>query len=146
MHALPRSRFARHFVSMQVICPSYGRTGTNSMRLALEILGFGPCYHSEFSNSCCHWPCPQEALVNPNHGFDVRMTTCLDLYYLFPPSGGEVRSMVSFSAQLRLHCMQWRSEVDHECASCGDSLARCSRTSPIREVLDEQKLRKIGNA
>lgn len=33
--------------TVQVVCPSYGRTGTLSMKAALEILGFGPCYHSE---------------------------------------------------------------------------------------------------
>eukprot|EP00752_Nemacystus_decipiens_P016793 g15030.t1 len=31
--------------TLQVVCPSYGRTGTKSMQAALEILGFGPCYH-----------------------------------------------------------------------------------------------------
>lgn len=35
--------------TLQVVCPSYGRTGTKSMQAALHILGFGPCYHSE----CC---------------------------------------------------------------------------------------------
>ncbi|CAN0418775.1 unnamed protein product, partial [Ectocarpus sp. 13 AM-2016] len=33
--------------TLQVVCPNYGRTGTKSMKAALEILGFGPCYHSE---------------------------------------------------------------------------------------------------
>ncbi|CAM9525223.1 unnamed protein product, partial [Hapterophycus canaliculatus] len=37
--------------SVQVMCPSYGRTGTMSMKTALEILGFGPCYHSEFGDN-----------------------------------------------------------------------------------------------
>ncbi|CAM9215601.1 unnamed protein product [Ectocarpus sp. 12 AP-2014] len=31
--------------TLQVVCPNYGRTGTKSMKAALEILGFGPCYH-----------------------------------------------------------------------------------------------------
>ncbi|CAM9988281.1 unnamed protein product [Pylaiella littoralis] len=31
--------------TVQVVCPSYGRTGTMSMKAALQILGFGPCYH-----------------------------------------------------------------------------------------------------
>lgn len=30
---------------MQVIGAGFGRTGTNSMKAALEQLGFGPCYH-----------------------------------------------------------------------------------------------------
>lgn len=33
--------------TLKVVCPSYGRTGTTSMLAALEILGFGPCYHCE---------------------------------------------------------------------------------------------------
>ena len=35
-------------MTIKVICPGYGRTGTNSLKEALEILGFGPSYHSEF--------------------------------------------------------------------------------------------------
>lgn len=30
---------------MDVIGTGFGRTGTDSMRMALEILGFGPCHH-----------------------------------------------------------------------------------------------------
>ncbi|MEV0621137.1 sulfotransferase family protein [Nonomuraea sp. NPDC050404] len=30
---------------MQVIGAGFGRTGTRSMKAALELLGFGPCYH-----------------------------------------------------------------------------------------------------
>lgn len=30
---------------MQIIGAGFGRTGTKSMKLALEQLGFGPCYH-----------------------------------------------------------------------------------------------------
>lgn len=30
---------------MQIIGASFGRTGTTSMRIALNHLGFGPCYH-----------------------------------------------------------------------------------------------------
>eukprot|EP00903_Cladosiphon_okamuranus_P017623 g16233.t1 len=33
--------------TLEVVCPSYGRTGTMSMKAALEILGFGPCYHMD---------------------------------------------------------------------------------------------------
>jgi hypothetical protein len=32
-------------VQLDVICAGMGRTGTLSLRLALETLGFGPCYH-----------------------------------------------------------------------------------------------------
>jgi hypothetical protein len=30
---------------LEVIGPGFGRTGTNSLRIALEHLGFGPCHH-----------------------------------------------------------------------------------------------------
>ena len=30
---------------MEIIGPGFGRTGTNSLKLALEHLGFGPCHH-----------------------------------------------------------------------------------------------------
>ena len=30
---------------MKVIGAGFGRTGTSSLQTALEILGFGPCYH-----------------------------------------------------------------------------------------------------
>ena len=32
-------------MSIKVIGPAFGRTGTDSMREALTILGFGPCHH-----------------------------------------------------------------------------------------------------
>ena len=32
-------------MSLEVIGAGFGRTGTESMNLALERLGFGPCYH-----------------------------------------------------------------------------------------------------
>jgi Sulfotransferase domain len=32
-------------MSIQVIGAGFGRTGTDSMREALTILGFGPCHH-----------------------------------------------------------------------------------------------------
>jgi len=34
-------------VSLEVIGAGFGRTGTMSLKLALENLGFGPCYHME---------------------------------------------------------------------------------------------------
>lgn len=30
---------------MEIIGAGFGRTGTNSLKLAIEKLGFGPCYH-----------------------------------------------------------------------------------------------------
>jgi hypothetical protein len=32
-------------MNLEVIGASFGRTGTMSMKAALEELGFGPCYH-----------------------------------------------------------------------------------------------------
>ncbi len=32
-------------MTLKVISIRFGRTGTDSMREALEILGFGPCHH-----------------------------------------------------------------------------------------------------
>jgi hypothetical protein len=32
-------------MTLKVIGPAFGRTGTDSMREALKILGFGPCHH-----------------------------------------------------------------------------------------------------
>ena len=32
-------------MALQVIGTGFGRTGTDSMRGALNILGFGPCHH-----------------------------------------------------------------------------------------------------
>jgi Sulfotransferase domain len=33
------------YVPLEIIGPGFGRTGTNSLKLALENLGFGPCHH-----------------------------------------------------------------------------------------------------
>jgi Sulfotransferase domain len=32
-------------MALEIIGPGFGRTGTNSIKLALEWLGFGPCHH-----------------------------------------------------------------------------------------------------
>ena len=32
-------------MTLEVIGASFGRTGTMSLKVALEELGFGPCYH-----------------------------------------------------------------------------------------------------
>ncbi len=32
-------------VTLRIISPGFGRTGTHSLKLALEELGFGPCHH-----------------------------------------------------------------------------------------------------
>lgn len=44
---------------MKIIGAAYGRTGTKSLQIALEILGFGKCYHMEKllrnPNGVGHW-------------------------------------------------------------------------------------------
>jgi hypothetical protein len=40
-----KEKHSRAAVKVQVIGASFGRTGTSSFKKALEILGFGPCYH-----------------------------------------------------------------------------------------------------
>lgn len=46
-------------MALEVIGPGFGRTGTNSLRRALEILGFGPCHHmyevEEHPELLPHW-------------------------------------------------------------------------------------------
>ncbi len=32
-------------MTLRIIGAGFGRTGTNSLKLALEHLGFGPCHH-----------------------------------------------------------------------------------------------------
>ena len=32
-------------MSLKIVGAALGRTGTNSLKLALEHLGFGPCHH-----------------------------------------------------------------------------------------------------
>ena len=32
-------------MALEIIGPGFGRTGTHSLKLALERLGFGPCHH-----------------------------------------------------------------------------------------------------
>jgi len=44
-------------MALKVIGVGKGRTGTVSLKLALERLGFGPCYHmSELMRNPTHWP------------------------------------------------------------------------------------------
>lgn len=38
-------------MGLSVIGAGFGRTGTDSMKLALEILGFGPCHHMKEVNT-----------------------------------------------------------------------------------------------
>ena len=38
-------------MSLSVIGAGFGRTGTESMKTALEILGFGPCHHMKELNA-----------------------------------------------------------------------------------------------
>ena len=38
-------------MTLKVIGAGFGRTGTMSLKLALEALGFGPCYHMAECNA-----------------------------------------------------------------------------------------------
>ncbi|RUZ78575.1 sulfotransferase family protein, partial [Mesorhizobium sp. M7A.F.Ca.CA.001.14.1.1] len=38
-------------MAFSVIGAGFGRTGTHTLNLALEMLGFGPCHHMEDVNS-----------------------------------------------------------------------------------------------
>lgn len=42
-------------MSLEIIGAGFGRTGTSSLKVALETLGFAPCYHMT------------EVLSNPGH-------------------------------------------------------------------------------
>ncbi len=50
-----QGRLARRQARLEVIGAGFGRTGTMSLKLALEQLGFGPCYHMT------------EIVENPHH-------------------------------------------------------------------------------
>lgn len=43
-------------ISLQVIGAGFGRTGTTSLKKALEILGLGPCYHMQTAMTRLHHP------------------------------------------------------------------------------------------
>lgn len=50
---------------LKVIGAGEGRTGTVSLKLALEQLGFGPCYHmSDFVGTPSHWPAWERVFDN----------------------------------------------------------------------------------
>jgi hypothetical protein len=79
---------------MKVIGSGFGRTGTLSLKIALEVLGFGPCYHMEM------------VLRNPEHirswgdlarGRDVDVPTLLS----------EFQSCVDFPA-----CLHYQQLLD----------------------------------
>jgi len=45
-----------HATSLQVIGAGFGRTGTTSLKKALEVLGLGPCYHMQTAMTWPHHP------------------------------------------------------------------------------------------
>jgi hypothetical protein len=48
---------------LKVIGAGMGRTGTMSLKLALERLGVGPCYHgADLVSNAVHWPLWQQAI------------------------------------------------------------------------------------
>lgn len=79
---------------LHVVGTGFGRTGTLSLKLALERLGFGPTYHM------------QEVLKRPSHlraWVAYARDEPVDLRTLL----GDFRSTVDYPA-----CMAWRSLVD----------------------------------
>lgn len=59
-------------MSLQIVGAGYGRTGTNSLKLALEQLGFGPCHHmfevrDDFERQVVFW---EDALVGKAMDWD----------------------------------------------------------------------------
>jgi hypothetical protein len=57
---------------LKVIGAGMGRTGTMSLKLALERIGFGPCYHgSDLGSNPHHWPLWQSAIDGQLPDFEV---------------------------------------------------------------------------
>lgn len=84
---------------MHVIGSGFGRTGTTSMKAALELLGFGPCYHM------------QEVFKRPSHARAWgrwRPGTSPDLDRLF----GNFSAAVDFPA-----CLVYDQLLDHSPAA-----------------------------
>ena len=59
-------------MSLDVIAIGLGRTGTTSLKLALEELGFGPCFHMmELMRNPASWPLWQRACRGEDIDWDV---------------------------------------------------------------------------
>ncbi len=59
-------------MSLKIVGAGYGRTGTNSLKLALEQLGFGPCHHmfevrDNFEEQVVYW---EDALAGKQMDWD----------------------------------------------------------------------------
>ena len=73
---------------MKVIGAGLPRTATTSQKIALEMLGLGPCYHMvNVLSDLTLVPGWRRALV-PALALGVLLLAALPLYY--PPSGGAV--------------------------------------------------------
>jgi Sulfotransferase domain len=58
-------------MSLNVIGAGMGRTGTMSLKLALERIGFGPCYHgSDLASKPHDWPLWQDAIDGELRDFE----------------------------------------------------------------------------
>ena len=65
-------------MSLKVIGTGFGRTGTDSMRMALNILGFGPTHHMlELSDK----PVLYERWIDLAHGFNLNGIACLKVIF-----------------------------------------------------------------
>ena len=57
-------------MTLEIIGAGFGRTGTESMKKALELIGFGPCYHmyevTPHAERFDHWRAVYEHDADPN--------------------------------------------------------------------------------
>ncbi|MDJ0955772.1 MAG: sulfotransferase [Arenicellales bacterium] len=69
-------------MALKVIGTGFGRTGTNSLKLALELLGFGPCHHMfEVRDNPSQLPFWQQAARGEMPDWDevfAEYTACVD--------------------------------------------------------------------
>jgi hypothetical protein len=72
-------------MGLSVIGAGFGRTGTRSLKIALDRLGFGPCYHMS------------EAFQHPEHA-RVWMSLATGASHDFDPVLGTYRSVVDWPA------------------------------------------------
>jgi hypothetical protein len=61
-------------MTLEVIGAGFGRTGTMSLKVALEELGFGPCYHMTEV-----WTCPGSVDTIPSRSVLFSQPNLLEL-------------------------------------------------------------------
>lgn len=88
-------------MTLEIIGAGFGRTGTNSLKIALELIGYNPCYHMN------------EVRQNPSHvNFwnDVNSDICMDWRHFFKPYKAAVDWPVSAFAK-QLHTIFKNSKI-----------------------------------